>query len=132
MKMVLIYMRMFISLYYAKRNKPDLSRSHLNSIIGALKDKIDFLTAYNARILMMEGRHQEARECLKSIVQKFSDTSDIDKLYILKYSQFHLALYEKDKVARELKSEAIKLNPRGSVRNFLPFFSDAAISRILN
>lgn len=132
MKNIFKYMRLFVSFYYAGRSKPESARKHLDKMLVELEEDVDFLEAYNARILMMEGRHQEARACLQSIVQKFSGTSDADECYMLKYSQFFLAIYRKDEVARELKSEAMDLNPRGSIKNFLPFFSDAAMSRILN
>ena len=132
MKRILAYIWLFTSLYHVKRNKPHSARKYLNKAFGELEEKVNFVPAYNARILMMEGRHQEARERLYSIIQKVADESVADKKYILKYFQFHLALYEKNEAVRAFKSEAINLNCSGSVKNFLPFFSDDAISRILN
>lgn len=132
MKKIFAYFHLFASLYNAKRNMPLPARRHFENASRRLEGDIEFLPAYNARILMMEGRHQKARDCLKAIVQDFNGSSDADKKYIANFSQFHLALYEKDESACAFKAEAMNLDASQSVLNFLPFFSDAAISRILN
>ncbi|MGQ3230483.1 MAG: hypothetical protein ACT6R2_16525 [Blastomonas fulva] len=132
MKNIIAYYHLFASLYYAKRNKPLQSRRHFENAYRKIEGDIEFIPAYNARILMMEGRHQEARDCLKSIVQSNRDSADLDMRYIFNYSQFHLALYEKDESARAFKAQGMQLPTSQSVKNFLPFFSDAAISRFLN
>lgn len=105
---------------------------HLNDANRGIEGEIDFLPAYNARIRMMEGRHPEARDCLNRIIQSVDDSEDVDAKYIYNFSKCNLALYKKDESAQYFKARALQLNASQSVKIFLPFFSDAAISRILD
>ena len=126
------YMRLFVSLYNAKRGNARLARIYLDRALKDIGDKLAFVPAYNARILMMEGRHQEAKELLESVSKTTFGEIDSDEKYIHNYCQFHIELYKKNDDARIFKREAMSLNPRNTVKNFLPFLSDDAISRILN
>src|SRR3546814_200391 len=126
-----VYLNLLCSLYYRNGGSPSEARMHLEKAKLILLDELEVLYAYDARVFIIEGRHEEAKDCLRKTLERVSGSADNDKLYIEKFCKFTLALYDKDVIAQDLKSEAMKLRAGSNLKRFLPFLSDDAIGRVL-
>ena len=125
------YLSLFKSLYFSMRGNASKARYWFNDALQRAPAKDDFIDAYDARIMMMEGRHSEAREKLDTVVGSLDGKTDDDARYIKLYCHFFLALYEGNPKAVELKARVCDLDPSRVLFRFLPFFDDGAISRVL-
>ncbi|MGQ7828440.1 hypothetical protein [Altererythrobacter sp. Z27] len=94
-------------------------------------NKSDLMNAYDARLLMLEGRHEAARDRFREVIESVLDSEDVNAAYIERFCRFILALYEQDAKARAMKSEAMKLVAEKKCRRLLPFLSDQSIGSIL-
>lgn len=131
-KTALGYLSLFRALYFAKRAKVTEARAALDLARARLDRKNpEFLEAFDARILMMEGRGDEARDKLSHSIDAMQSRSDHNAQYISLYCEHFLRLYDRNSSAREIKSEAGRLSPGGYLPAFLPFFNDDALSRVI-
>lgn len=62
-----------------------MARAALNRTTGRLPKRLDFMEAYDARILMMEGRHEEARRILRLTLEAFQNRTDDNGNYVWLY-----------------------------------------------
>lgn len=131
MSRILGYWSLLRSLYYIKGDRPSEARMHLEKAKLFLIEEVEFLSAYDARVFIIEGRHEDAQDCLRKSLERASGATDDDKLYIETFCRFTLALYDKNVIAHDLKSQAMKLRAGSNLKRFLPFLSDDAIGRIL-
>lgn len=119
------------SLFHANRGNLRQARANF-STASSMETKISgFMNAYDARLLMLEGQHGEAKVLFRKVIESIQDSDDANAVYTDKFCRFMLALYEQDAKARELKSEASQLEVEKKYRRFLPFLSGQTIKEIL-
>ena len=126
------YLSLFRALFFAKRGNASRARKEFQTAQARLQAPPDFLDAFEARILMMEGRGDEARFKLTRSMKALGTRRDDNGRYITLYCRHFLEIYDRDGSARARKTEADKLSPSGHLLQFLPFFSGEFISRILD
>lgn len=130
---ILGYFSLTKSLQALERGDLPLARVHADRAISRLQGKLDFIEAFEARVLMLEGRHDEAISILKNISSRLnSQCKDQNILYIFRYCEIWLNLYSSDENAFEIKKSIKLLSPKNSLLKFLPFPSDEKIQKILN
>jgi tetratricopeptide (TPR) repeat protein len=109
------------------------ARYYADRALAKLRDDLDFIEAYNVRLMMREGRHDQAIETLHHLIS-ISDAHapDADTQYIHAYCKLWLDLYTDGQQAIETRKNAEKLKVRKSISRFLPLPSDGKIGRIRN
>ena len=94
---------------------------------------MDFIETYDVRVMMREGRHEQAIETLRNLISGTdAGASNPDAQYIRAYCKLWLDLYTDGQQAIETKKDAERLTVRKSIRRFLPLPSDGKIGRIRN
>lgn len=126
------YLSLFRALYFAKRSNALRARKEFQNAKVRLRTPLDFVDAFDARILMMEGRGDDARLKLKRCVEALETRHDDNSRYMRLYCQHFLEIYDRSSSARARKTEANSLSPSGYLLQFLPFFSEESISRIVD
>lgn len=130
-KTLLSFVYLFRSFYFTKRNMASRARIEFEKASERMPKQLDFMDAYDARILLMEGRHAEAGKKLRLALAARQNRQDDNAHYIRLWCNYNIALYQADAEALAFKSQAGDINPAKTLRNFLPFFSDEAINRII-
>ncbi|MEX0341999.1 MAG: hypothetical protein AB3N06_05390 [Erythrobacter sp.] len=132
MRNALGHLSLFRALYFAKRSNALKARIEFQNAKVRLRTPPDFMDAFDARILMMEGRGDQARLKLKRSMEALETRHDNNGRYMRLYCQHFLELYNRSSSARARKTEANSLSPSGHLLHFLPFFSEESISRIVD
>ena len=126
------YLSLLSALFFAKRGNAERARKEFQTAQARLRAQPDFMDAFDARILMMEGRGDDARQKLARSMEALETRRDDNGRYITLYCRHFLELYDRDGSARARKAEADTLSPSGHLLQFLPFFSEESISRIVD
>lgn len=109
------------------------ARHHADKAIARLRGRLDFIEAYDVRVTMREGRHDQAIEMLRNLISVTdAGASEPDAQYIRAYCKLWLDLYTDGQRAIETKKDAERLKVRQSISRFLPLPSDGKIGRIRN
>ncbi|SFO82112.1 hypothetical protein [Qipengyuania nanhaisediminis] len=126
------YLSLLRALFFAKRGNASRARKEFQTAQARLRAQPEFADAFDARILMMEGRGDDARLKLSQTMKALETRRDDNGRYISLYCRHFLEIYDRDGSARARKTEADTLSPSGHLLQFLPFFSKESISRIID
>lgn len=121
------YLSLLSALFFAKRGNASRARKEFQTAQARLRAQPEFADAFDARILMIDARQKLARS-MKALETRRDDNGR----YVRLYCRHFLEIYDRDGSARARKTEADTLSPSGHLLQFLPFFSEESISRIVD
>lgn len=115
------------SLQALRASKLTAARKKLDAVLSRSKIDFDFIVAFDALMMVMEDRHDEARNRFRECLEGLPSERNNDEEYISLFCRFYLSSYAKNPNVDELRESAIGLGARETVQRFLRFPSPDAV-----
>ena len=106
------------------------ARSKLDYVLLHKRESFPFILAYDALLMILEDRHEEARQRFKECLGRSHSGLDANEAYIDRFCEFHLASYNQEPSLTSIRSRALQLGAKKQTKKFLRFPSEEAIGTI--
>ncbi|MEP2102065.1 MAG: hypothetical protein ABJP02_11210 [Parasphingorhabdus sp.] len=90
-----------------------------------------YLLAYDAKLMCLEGRHEEARDRYRECLAGLPEVLSLEETYVSLYCRLNLGLYDKNcsyEELEELRQKAANLGDRGLPQYHLRFPSKSLLT----
>ncbi|MBO6769393.1 MAG: hypothetical protein JJ901_13970 [Erythrobacter sp.] len=111
--------RLVLAMFHANRGNAAKAREHFDAVPQCILDRYSFSKAFSGRILILEGKNEEAR----SIFEASADSSSgegVDEEYIHAYCQVFCTSFSDIEESHVWKRKAESLEPTARMKRYLP------------
>lgn len=123
---------LFFSEMHRRNDRLKKARHYLDKILNRNEDEFEFITAYDARLMVREDRLPEARSRIEECLKKVSVSDNDDSKFISLYCEFWLSIFNSTGKAVEIRSEALKLEADSLTKAVLRFPSEEKLEQIIS
>lgn len=127
-----------LNVYYARhysgrRRRYDKARACLDTVFSLEDDPPHRLIAFDAVLMTLERRHEEARERYRECLAALPEVLSLDETYVSLYCRLHLAIYDDNRYyeeLEELREKAADLNVGAASKFLIPVVSKSQLAEI--
>ncbi len=116
--------------YHSSRRRDKKARACLDAAFSLCDDPPHYLLAYDAKLMCLEDRHEEARDRYRECLAALPEVLNSENAYVSLFCRLKLGFYDQNcsyEELEELREEAVKLGVRGSPKYYLPFPSKSLL-----
>lgn len=118
------------SRYYSNRGRNEKARAWLDTALSLEDDPLLELIAYDATLMVVEGRHEEARDRYRECLAVLPELLSPNETYVSLFCKLRLAVYDENRHYEELEElweQADNLGVGGVSKFLLPLGSKSVL-----
>ncbi len=118
---------------HSGRGRIDRARERIDAAFALEEDPPHYLLAFDARLMMQEGRHKEVLTRLRECFAILQEDMDLEEHYVRLHCRLMVGLYDPEcgyEELEELRVKAANLKVSGAVKYLLPVISKSSFLKL--